>query len=336
MNVRGRLVPLLLGVVLPGVLLPGVLWPGTLRAADKPPVGFISYADQFDRFEARTRAMAPAQRVTDFKEYFGHIRPGLYAGNAGELDRRIARALAEFPALRERYRVVEQRFPDALATAVGHFRAEFESFEPPLPIILAHELGMRDGGTDYVAGTKVMLFGADMIARLHDDDSLQPFLTHELFHLEHARHFADCDQLWCPLWQEGLATFAAAHMTPGATDHQLLLDAPLRSATDAHWNQAICLLAQQFDSTEPAATANAFLGGQHPPELPSRFGYYVGLRLATELARTQSLVQLAQLGNEQARPLVVLALRALLAEAHAGCPAPPANGPITHADPRPA
>ena len=92
---------------------------------------------------------------------------------------------------------------------------------------------MRDGGSDYVGGQKVMLFGADVIAKIHNDESLQPFLEHELFHLEHARHFADCDQLWCPLWQEGLATYAASAMTPGASDHQLLLDQPARhSASD--------------------------------------------------------------------------------------------------------
>jgi hypothetical protein len=56
------------------------------------------------------------------------------------------------------------------------------------------------------------------------------------------RHFEDCDQLWCSLWQEGLATYAAAVLTPDASDHQLILDVPhpIRYDTDSHWADALC------------------------------------------------------------------------------------------------
>jgi len=222
---------------------------------------------------------------------------------------------------------------------VTHFRRVFPDFVPPLPIILAHELGVRDGGSDYVAGRKVMLFGADMIARLHNDDSLQPFMEHELFHLEHARHFADCDQYWCPLWQEGLATYAASVMTPGASDHQLLLDQPqpIREPTDRHWKEALCVAAAQFDRADETAINTAFSAGESgSSDLPRRFGYYVGLRVAAEAGRQRSLPELARLNDEQARPVVAKALGALIAEARAPCSAPPPSAPITHAASRPA
>jgi hypothetical protein len=308
-------------------------------AAAPPPVTFTSYAPQFDRFEARTEGMPAEQRVAEFRKTFEALAPGLYQDkDEARLERRITKALTEFPSIRPAYRVVEHRFPGALRTAVQHFRQFFPDFVPPMPIYLVHSLGTRDGGSDHIGERKVMLFGADMIARYHNDDSLQPFMSHELFHLEHARHFADCDQLWCLLWQEGLATFAASKMTPGATDHQLLLDrpAPIRAPTDARWGQALCWIATRFDTTDEKDIRAAFLASAQPPDLPSRFGYYVGLRVATEVARTSDLPAMARLSDEEARPVVATALGKLITTAHAPCQPPPATAPITHANPNPA
>jgi hypothetical protein len=312
----------------------------TTAASPPAPVRFTDYAGEFDRFEAHTRDMPADARVAAFRQTFDKIRPGLYSDiDPQRLDRLILRSLEQFPALRPTYRSVEQGFGPALSEAVHHFRRQFPDFSPPLPIILAHELGVRDGGSDYVAGRKVMLFGADMIAKLHDDDSLQPFLEHELFHLEHARHFADCDQFWCPLWQEGLATYAASLMTPGATDHQLLLDWPkgIREPTSRHWNEALCLVAAQFDRTDETAITAAFSAGDSgSSDLPRRYGYYVGLMVAAEAGRQHSLPELARLSGEEARPVVAAALGEIIDRAGAPCSRPPATEAITHRAPRPA
>ena len=303
-----------------------------LGAATPPPVTFTSYTRQFDTFAAATEQMPREQRVAAFRAKFDSLMPGLYtASDPARLDRRIARALEEFPSLRPSYHEVERNFPVAFATAASRFRAVFPDFVSPLPIYLVHELGVRDGGSDYVDGRKVMLFGADVIAKIHNDDSLQPFLTHELFHLEHGRHFADCNQLWCLLWQEGLATYAASAITPDATDHQLLLDQPtaIRPAVDAHWNEALCLVAGKFEATDDDTLGAAFSSSSHPPGLPARFGYYVGLKVATEAARIRTLPQLSRLDNSQARPVVVAALTDLITKAHAACPPPSATAAAT-------
>lgn len=309
----------------------------SLGASAPPPVTFTSYAAQFDEFEARTEGMPSDKRVAEFLATFNALLPGLYEGkDPARLARRIDKALTDFPSIRPAYRDVERQFPAALHTAVESFRKVFPDFVPPRPIYLVHSLGTRDGGGTQVGGKDVMLFGADMIARLHNDDSLQPFMDHELFHLEHARHFEDCDPLWCPLWQEGLAVFAASVMTPGATDHQLLLDqpTPIRAETDAHWGEALCWIATRFDATDDDDIGNAFLGGQHPPGFPARFGYYVGFRIAAEAAGKGGLPALARLSDEQARPVVARALGSLITAAHAPCKAPAAVGPITHKAPR--
>ena len=309
-------------------------------AAVPPPVTFTSYAEQFDQFEVRTRGMPSEQRVQEFRATFDALVPGLYYDkDEARLTRRIDKALTQFPSLRPAYREVERGFPQALDTAVSHFRQVFPDFVPPLPIYLVHSLGIRDGGIDYVGGKKVMMFGADVIANIHNDDSLQPFMEHELFHLEHARHFEDCDQLWCVLWVEGLATFAASTMTPGATDHQLLLDlpTPIRPATEAHWGEALCWIATRFEVTDDSDLSTAFLGNEQASGFPSRFGYYVGLRVAAEAAGAKGgLAAVSRLNDEQARPVVARALGVLMKGAHAPCEAPKAIGPITHAAPRPA
>ena len=313
----------------------------SLGAGAPPPVSFTSYAAQFDEFEARTEGMPSDKRVAEFLSTFNALVPGLYdEKDPARLASRVDKALTNFPAIRPAYRDVEREFPQTLESAIASFRKVFPDFVPPLPIYLVHSLGIRDGGADFVNGKKVMMFGADVIARIHNDDSLQPFMDHELFHLEHARHFDDCDQLWCPLWQEGLATFAASVMNPGATDHQLLLDkpTPIRAGTDPHWGDALCWVATRFDATDDQNISQGFMGGEHPEGLPSRFGYYVGLRVAAEAARVNAggLPGLARLSDEQARPVVARALGSLIKAAHAPCKAPAAVGPITHQAPRPA
>jgi hypothetical protein len=317
-------------------LLPLVL---VLTAASTPGIPYQDFATAFDQFASQTEGQPDAERAQAFRETFDKLAPGLYTDpDPARFERRITRALANFPKIREQYRRTVERFPAALQEADTQFRKYFPDFTSPMPVYLAHELGVRDGGSDTIAGKKVMLFGADVIAQIHDDDSLLPFMEHELFHLQHARHFADCDQFWCPLWQEGLATYAAAVMTPNATDHQLILDnpQPIRATVDEHWTEALCLVAASFDATDDTPIKQAFMGGDKPADLPSRYGYYVGMRIAEIAAKSSSLSRLAALDDNAARPVVRAALITLLKSSHATCAAPPARTAITHAAPRPA
>src|SRR5579862_6869721 len=87
--------------------------------AAPPPITFTSYTKQFDRFEARTEGMPAEQRVAEFRKTFDALAPGLFQDkDEARLERRITKALTDFPSLRPAYRLVERRFPGALRTAV--------------------------------------------------------------------------------------------------------------------------------------------------------------------------------------------------------------------------
>lgn len=307
----------------------------TLTSA-APPLVYVDLATPFERTVKATAGEPAAARISAIRDTLNALLPGVYPASA-HTNRRIAKALGDFPAEQTAYDRVVRQFPAALNEAVIRFRKVFADFTSPLPIYLYHSLGTRDGGSAYLepGHRHVMFFGADMIARYHADDSLQPFLDHELFHLEHARAFPDCDQLWCGLWQEGLAVDAAAAMTPDATDHQLLLDVPadVRAATDAHWVTALCFVATHFDATDETVIGQALVGSGKPPSgLPDRFGYYVGYRLAQ--ATGQTVPALARLGHHDARQIARAALLKLMKAAGARCAPPAADGAITHHSPR--
>jgi hypothetical protein len=309
----------------------GLLAAVALLTGAASPVTFTDLATSFERVAVGTAGQPEDVRIAAMRHELDPLLPGVYVEGA-KTDRRIAKALAEFPAKQAGYDRAVNAFPAALTNAVTRFRTIFPAFESPLPIYLYHSLGTRDGGSDTLepGHRLVMFFGADMIADLHADNSLEPFQDHELFHLEHAHAFPDCDQLWCPLWQEGLAVFAAAAMTPGATDHQLLLDmpSPVRAPTEAHWAEALCFVAGHFDDTGDAVIAQAFQGHGNPPAgLPDRFGYYVGYRIAQATGRT--LAVLDRLDHAAARPILRATLIRLMTKAKANCAPPAVDAPIS-------
>jgi hypothetical protein len=186
------------------------------------------------------------------------------------------------------------------------------------PVYLVNSLGEFDGGTRELGGRPVLLFGADVIARLHMAHDIQPFFHHELFHLYHQRHFPECPQVWCGLWTEGLAVYVAKSLNPKATDEELLLTQPepLRPAIDKNRDLAVCAVVAQLDSQDEKVMGALFSDGRIRPELPPRFGYYVGYLAAGEMGRSHSLKQLAAMKPAQVRPALEAALRRL-----ATCPA---------------
>jgi hypothetical protein len=158
-----------------------------------------------------------------------------------------------------------------------------------------------------------LMFGIDVIARLHDFPDEQPFFHHELFHVYHGQFFEECDQAWCALWMEGLAVLAARTLNPAASDAELLLGSPrpIRPEVERNRKAAVCAAVARLDSNRQTDYAALFSNGPAPGDVPPRFGYYVGYLAAQEAARERSLAQLAHLDNAAARPIVGAALARL-------------------------
>ena len=276
----------------------------------------VDYTDDFARIHDRDAALPDTERVARFKAEFAQLLPGFYSHEragapAEKYDEFLLRAIKRFPEQRAGIARVSREFRGLLGPAQRSFEAEFGPMTGFPPVLLVHSLGELDGGNRIMpAGTRLM-FGADMIDQIYKTTPIQPFFHHELFHLLHHRTF-DCEPVWCSLWTEGLATYVASKLNPGATDAALLLTwpEPLRPAVEAHRRDAICYVRERLGSEETkdhrALFSNGKLDGN--TRLPSRFGYYAGLLVAEDLGKTRSLKQLAALTAEQARPMIEASL----------------------------
>jgi len=308
-----------------GTLLVGSASSWSGAAAPQSSTGYRSLTHQFALFAERNATASDAEKLRRFKAEIAPLFPGFYQPRNGMTverhDALILRALGGFAAQRAGYGRIEREFPAAYAAGIRHFRTTFPGFKPRLPVYFLHSLGEMDGGTRTIGGKDYMIFGVDVIARIHGDGTIGPFLDHELFHVEHGGYFDECEKIWCSLWVEGLATYAAGQMNPGADDHALMLDQPqpIRPAVDADWRGALCLTIARLDSSDQGDSAAFFSGGDRKQAYPARFGYYVGYRLAQKAAVGRELPTLAHMSNAQARPIVDAALAEMVAEA-GGCP----------------
>ena len=286
------------------------------------PADFTAHTAAFTAFFDETATMPESERVRLFRKRFNTLFPGFYQPNGrteAQYDAAVAAALTGFPAIRSKYTAASNAFAQAFTTGQARFIKTFPDYKLNMPVYLVHSLGQMDGGSRTIDGRNVMIFGADVIAKIHDETTIAPFLDHELFHLYHATWFPDCDALWCSLWQEGMAVYVASRMNPGASERQLLLDIPqpLPAAVNPRLGEAMCLARAKFDSTEQADYAPFFFGRPSAGPFPARFGYYLGYLLAGKVGTSMTLMEMAHMPPAKVRPL----LENALAE-YGACPAP--------------
>jgi len=297
---------------------------GEVGGAEPQRAQYIDLTANFSHFFDETAGMEEVVRVALFRTRMDALLPGFYVPRFGatpaEYDQRIAHVLEGFAKVRPRYEQMQRDFAAAFDAGIQHFRKEFPGFAPNVPVYLLHSLGEMDGGTRELDGKVYLIFGADVIAAIHQPRDLTAFLDHELFHVENGKYFAECAQVWCPLWAEGLATYAAKVMNPGADDRQLLLTfpTPIRAAVDARWPAALCFTRARLFSAEPADMKALFVGGTGAKEFPDRFGYYVGLRVIEELGGKYPLPALARMPPERAKAALTTGIDRLVQKA-GGC-----------------
>ena len=300
------------------ILLAGLaaLLVGTAPAAQRPQgLKFVDLTDDFDRVWTATKDVPDDQRAAAFEAAFAKILPGFYDPKrvadyvpADKYEARLLQALKDYPDHRAGVQRVSREFAGLIGPAQRSFEKAFGPMRGYPPIYLVVSFGEFDGGTrDLPEGNRLM-FGADVIDKLYKGKPIQPFFHHELFHLLQGRTFDECDEAWCNLWSEGLAVYVAATLNPKADDTALLLTMPrpLRPAVEEHKEEAVCAVRARLHSTKRADYAPLFMGGGEglSPNLPPRFGYYVGYLVARDLGRTHSLKRLAAMKNSDVQPLI--------------------------------
>jgi hypothetical protein len=294
--------------------------PAAAAAPASADLQFVDLTGDFDRVWKETSALPEAERAKGFRAAFAPILPGFYDPErvkdfvtAERYDATILKGLNAFPQQRDSILRVSRDFQQMVGPARREFEATFGPMKGYPAIYVVHSFGEFDGGTRDLKSGNHLMFGADVIARIYDDMPIKPFVQHELFHLMHGRSFPDCEKLYCSLWQEGLATYVAASLNPGADDVALglTIPAPIRPAVEANKPGAICAVRARLDSEKPDDYASLFYGSSKIEGFPARMGYYVGYLVAHDIGRTRDLKQLAAMSPAEARPLIVRSLDAM-------------------------
>jgi hypothetical protein len=289
------------------------------RSQQPAPYELVDLATPYAEFWDETQKLPTAERVALFKSRFDKLLPGYYSSERvtwmtiEKYDAKIARSFGKFPELRERYTAATANFSKLLAPAYQGFTRTFPDMKPIGPIYLINSLDEFDGGTREWGGKARLMFGIDVMVQVHDYPDETPFFHHELFHVYHQQFFSGCEEVWCALWAEGLATLVAQRLTPDATDAQLLLNSPkpLRPEVERDRKAAVCAVASRLDSKSADDLGGLFSSGPEISGLPPRFGYYVGYLVAEQAARNRTLAELAHLRNDAAREVVATALAQL-------------------------
>ena len=282
------------------------------------PYTLVDLASSYASFWDESQSMPDAERLAAFKARFEALLPGFFSAERvgwtnERYDSAIVQSFDRFPEMRDRFAAVTADFAGLLAPAYDSFARVFPDLRPIGPVYIVHSLGEFDGGTRKISGQSRLVFGADVMAQVHDFADETPFFHHELFHVYHAQFFSDCEEVWCAVWSEGLAVLVAQRLNPRATDAELLLSSPrpIRPEVERNRNTAVCALKSRLSSTDDADYAALFSNGSPPGGLPPRFGYYVGYLIAAEAARSRPVVALAHLDNQAARELVTVMLARL-------------------------
>lgn len=261
---------------------------------------FVALAD-------KTKALPDPDLIKAFHSRFDLIVPGYYDDQGdyqSQFDSEIATALRNLPSYRLKFEAAARSFQPAFERAQVKFRRTIPDYRLDIPVYLLHSIGTQDGGTRDSGGRSAMYFGADVIAEIHDASTIEPFLTHELFHIYHQRFFSGCGKIWCSLWIEGMAVYAASRLHPRATDRQLLLTSPqpIRAAVEPRFSQAMCYLKTRLDRDH--GQEEFFSGNPNEGPFPPRFGYFLGYVLARKIASNRSLTQIARLRPTEVRTLI--------------------------------
>jgi hypothetical protein len=277
---------------------------------------------EYFAFEARAKPLPLDARTDLFLKDIVAAHPKFYTkdefGDAEKIRKSAARLLDDSkpvmlggfgPLTSQKLYAVATKVAPAFDKAQTDFAKTFPDFRCDADVMFGISLLHFDGhGYNDKSGREHMRFGIDMIALLHAPQDLPAFFAHELFHIYHAQalgvHPEDDERTWWAMWEEGLATYVSRQMNAPLTEQQVLWfpsDLAEQMQKSGVMKETAKEMLADFDST--AHYSCWFQAGHSAPGLPSRAGYFMGLRMAEELGRTRSLQELAHLTPHQVEPL---------------------------------
>ncbi len=284
-------------------------------ASASPAQQLVDLTGEFSDVQRANAGKPAAEQAAAIRKHFKDRIPGFYelsrfGDDAPRYESVLSKNVADFPQVRERTLAAAARFRAMFPAAVKDFEASFGALPYRKPVYLLVSLGEFDGGMRTLPEGELLLFGADMIAQYHAGHDLAPFFQHELFHVYHASKFQQCDQLWCALWTEGLATHVAASLNPGASDGELLLTIPepIRPEIEKDRKPAVCAVRARLDSTRSEDMRAMFSFERLGPSIPPRAGYLIGQWVAADLGKTRNLQELAAMGGDSLRSEIAASL----------------------------
>ncbi|HUD72402.1 MAG TPA: hypothetical protein VMQ62_10610 [Dongiaceae bacterium] len=291
-----------------------------------PVPNLIPLMPDFWAFWDRAEGKPPAERVALLKEVAIAPHRTFYEKITGvPSDERLTQFIdmlgPAIPALKR----IEQEFREQMPGAYATFLAAHPDLDRTLPIYVGPSLFSSSGQVRDLDGTTIVFYGLDVMAVvLADTTDHRPDIHHELFHAYHwqrnpriAAATRDSFEktrttpLYNDLWIEGLAEYEARRLNPNApletvlASKELPVKGPLVLATVAGE------LRQKIDGTDIDDVGDYFFFHTRRADLPSRSAYYVGLRLADEVAKTHTLDQMIALDGPALRQVVDEGLRAL-------------------------
>jgi hypothetical protein len=284
------------------------------QASDATRCRVVDLMPPFWRFWDAAKDQPQSAQLLLFDEMVVKEHPEVYRESvlgvgSNEPGPRIADFLRGAPANIAAMRKLSDSLEGDLPLYLSDFQKAFPDFACQNPIYLLVSLGAFDGGVRAVNGYPALLFGVDVIARVHPQDELGALFDHELFHMYH-RQITGMgggrgDPLYRALWEEGLATYVSGVLNPGVSESAILgRPEDLAARAKPHLPQIARELVQNMDSTSPDLYQTFFLGDSARKDIPPRSGYCVGLLIARELGQGHSLQQLAKMNGESLRSTI--------------------------------
>jgi hypothetical protein len=226
-------------------------------------------------------------------------RPQIFKTDTASLEQYLGVLPAYLPAIKQ----IHDRFQEQCQPIEANFQKEFPDFDcSKARVYLMLSLFRFDGKIPH-DNPRLLLLGLDGLAKFHGADTrLSVILSHELFHVYHFQvnplpQNIDDVALYRLIWQEGLATYVSKQLNPDASLADVLLDPRLAQEGPRYIPAVARDLAKQLESMDDATTAR-YLSYWHGGQIPARMGYLIGYEIASKMAATKSVRELARLRGQ--------------------------------------